>query len=737
MRGAVASCDRPSLTRVHPDNYIVVDGELASINFLRVLRTCAVPSVASAMCTNVTAGALTRFDHRDDRSTAELCRPGVIEVLREVQKTDGGVAVVGLPDTLTYNAAYDHDLVLRPSGAYSFDMSGGIWVSCEFNHVVVHLGMSMVWRPTVALGVTGKNGTLPKEGVHGVPGEGNIRFLWSPRGMAAFGSNLIVANGYGRGRQGSTDGTLLVVHDAEHKFRGNTVSVLYVSGSPAAVCTVSVAESTIAYTTVGLRSGAGGAVFLARLVSSTTGRGTKRLTNITGIVVTHAVPPLAASASMRGFPWERPLAVVAHNNYLVVADGNVSGGGEGRLVRIDYGAVGAGPAATVPDFGADFGQPAGLVVLGGTLLFSDITGNVVKAYSQEGVSIWAGTGQPDTYPGPKLHAGLSSPGALCTVLGTGAVVVCCLGGEQQGAVVLISPLGGLEAYLDCEQTWRQSYGMVDHGDTTPGHEARAVAARAVLAPAAADGCAARASFMQGIINARATALGVSPAGMHGSYGSVPASTVKSVHETAASLRAFVETERLLEPASSAPPVLSLCRASRLGDESPVEFTFGTSAGGGGAYSFGGQQKSVYEYMLARARQTVNFVLTRFDIGVESAPRRGTTYTVVSSAAGGVSADAVLSLLRGGNKPAIVPKVTVEDKSTLQRFVTVLAGQKDKQARVMDTKKLKPNVPRPTPRSGSTRTFKVDPSLNYHLAAGTLVAVTLTAAMRTWTPCLSG
>lgn len=69
-------------------------------------------------------------------------------------------------------------------------------------------------------------------------------------------------------------------------------------------------------------------------------------------------------------------------------------------------------------------------------------------------------------------------------------------------MVLISPLEGLEAYLDCELTWRQSYGMVDHGDTTPGHEARAVAARAVLAPAAADGCAARASFLQGIINSR-------------------------------------------------------------------------------------------------------------------------------------------------------------------------------------------------------------------------------------------
>lgn len=47
----------------------------------------------------------------------------------------------------------------------------------------------------------------------------------------------------------------------------------------------------------------------------------------------------------------------------------------------------------------------------------------------------------------------------------------------------------------------------------------------------------------------------------------------------------------------------------------------------------------------------------------------------------------------------MPKVTAEDKSTLQRFVTVLAGQTDKQARVMDTKKRKPNVPRPTPRSG--------------------------------------
>jgi hypothetical protein len=86
----------------------------------------------------------------------------------------------------------------------------------------------------------------------------------------------------------------------------------------------------------------------------------------------------------------------------------------------------------------------------------------------------------------------------------------------------------------------------------------------------------------------------------------------------------------------------------------------------------------------------------------------------------------------------VPKVTTEDKSTLQRFVTVLAGQTDKQARVMDTKKRKPNVPRPTPRSGrpdtpaarmdlatfsQQHTVKVDPSLNYHLAAGTLVAVT--------------
>jgi hypothetical protein len=42
-------------------------------------------------------------------------------------------------------------------------------------------------------------------------------------------------------------------------------------------------------------------------------------------------------------------------------------------LRVDYCAVGAGPAATVLDFGADVGLPAGLVV-GGTLLFSDITG---------------------------------------------------------------------------------------------------------------------------------------------------------------------------------------------------------------------------------------------------------------------------------------------------------------------------------------------------------------------------
>jgi hypothetical protein len=102
---------------------------------------------------------------------------------------------------------------------------------------------------------------------------------------------------------------------------------------------------------------------------------------------------------------------------------------DGRLVRVNYGAVGAGPA--VLDFGADAGLSAGLVV-GGTLLFSDVTGNVVKAYSQEGVSSWAVMGGhlDAQAPCPKQHAGLSSPAALCTVLDTGAVVFCCLGHEE-------------------------------------------------------------------------------------------------------------------------------------------------------------------------------------------------------------------------------------------------------------------------------------------------------------------
>jgi hypothetical protein len=570
--------------------------------------------------------------------------------------------------------------------------------------------------------------------------------LWTPRGLAAFDNHLIVANGYGRGRQGATDGGLLVVHDAERKCRGNEVSVLFVPGNPSAVCTIDVGLCTIAYTTAASRSGSGGGVFLATLKLTSTGRGAKKTTHVTGINVTRSVPPPAASADCAAFTWTRPLAIVLFSTGVVVADGNVTGGGDGRLVLITGLGSGAESAAVL-DSGPDVGQPAGLVVLNDRLLFADITGCTVKVYTDDGILPFAGTGQPDTFSGPQRHAGLSSPAALCRIPGTSTVVVCCLGGDQSGAVVTIGPLTGLATYLETEQAWRQSYGMYDGGDASVGADARRAAARAALAPEAAAGCANRANFFQSIINARATALGASPAGMNGTHCSVPAETQKSVNETVTSLQSFVEEERLLQGSSTAPPTLMLVSAHRLANEMPVEHLFGASAGGGGAASFGGVQKSAYEYATNRSRSLVDFVLTRYDIGIDIATARGATYTVPLGC--GPTADTVIRLLRMGTPSP--PKSTAEERSVLRTFVSVLGAEKDQQQTVMDTRRRRAGVPRPVPRIGrtdapaarvdlasflshcATRTRPVDASLPYQLAAGTIVVMTPNGGDAEWDP----
>ena len=476
-----------------------------------------------------------------DKHAVAIFRGSVEGELQQLQNDEGGIATVKVPNTLNGFKARNHASFGRPTCLVWLTPEGGGFVADGEHHVVWGFKQSSVWEIDVVLGVIGDSATGQQLHAHTQPQHYNEVRLKCPQGMCRMGPHLLICD------HGSS--LLRCFHfvcGTGAAPEEQQVTSLKLGGDqPEKVQVLDAEQALIVVSSV--------SSVRALQLSQTKKYHTKATVKWECKILDDPLlsqPPVALYATAKS---PRKWTV-----YVLLSDGRNHEGP--KLVRVGLCRKGKPnklavevdiPMHLLEQGENEFGTPTDMCMLGGgTLLFTDMKHNVVKAVdllavpagSKSAISVFAGNGGRDKVAGgPKLSVcGLSQPSCIATM--GNSVLVGLASGALQGSLVQVDELTALCRYLHNGRKALESNGVLDKWHPEPNfrRELKDRLHRATL-QTLTKGLDETVQYLESLIRSRRESLGMDAnSGTDGRCYCIPSHTVAGYRDAINSLYELVD-----------------------------------------------------------------------------------------------------------------------------------------------------------------------------------------------------